>query len=156
MLTPEDVVNQRFAPTRFRAGYDHDEVDAFLDQAAAALRGNGPAMTPQQVRDIRFTLRTFVEGYDQEQVDRFLDLLVQSLEAVSAPPQVTGCPVPAHPPASGPQGEPLGLRALTAQLQHATVRTQGADGVQVRLADGGTVRVMGVDAGPDDVTLLTR
>ena len=30
-LTPEDVVNKRFNPTKFREGYDQDEVDDFLD-----------------------------------------------------------------------------------------------------------------------------
>ena len=31
-LTPEDVSNKRFTSTRFRPGYDEDEVDAFLDE----------------------------------------------------------------------------------------------------------------------------
>ena len=31
-LTPEDVVNKRFQPTKFREGYDQDEVDDFLGQ----------------------------------------------------------------------------------------------------------------------------
>ena len=31
-LTPEDVVNKRFQPTKFREGYDQDEVDDFLDE----------------------------------------------------------------------------------------------------------------------------
>src|SRR4051794_8282139 len=36
-LTPEDVQNKRFAVTRFRHGYDEDEVDGFLDQDEAEL-----------------------------------------------------------------------------------------------------------------------
>ena len=36
-LTPEDVQNKRFAVTRFRPGYDEDEVDAFLDEVEAEL-----------------------------------------------------------------------------------------------------------------------
>ncbi len=37
-LTPEDVVNKRFAPTKFREGYDQDEVDDFLDEVVVELR----------------------------------------------------------------------------------------------------------------------
>ena len=37
-LTPEDVVNKRFQPTKFREGYDQDEVDDFLDEVVVELR----------------------------------------------------------------------------------------------------------------------
>jgi DivIVA domain-containing protein len=37
-LTPEDVVNKRFQPTKFREGYDQDEVDDFLDELVIELR----------------------------------------------------------------------------------------------------------------------
>ncbi|MFE7631295.1 DivIVA domain-containing protein [Kocuria sp. NPDC057446] len=37
-LTPEDVINKRFQPTKFREGYDQDEVDDFLDEIVVELR----------------------------------------------------------------------------------------------------------------------
>ena len=38
-LTPDDVVNKRFQPTKyFREGYDQDEVDEFLDEVVVELR----------------------------------------------------------------------------------------------------------------------
>jgi DivIVA domain-containing protein len=37
-LTPDDVVNKRFNQTKFREGYDQDEVDDFLDEVVAELR----------------------------------------------------------------------------------------------------------------------
>ena len=37
-LTPEDVVNKRFQPTKFREGYDQDEVDDFLDEIVVEIR----------------------------------------------------------------------------------------------------------------------
>ena len=40
-LTPEDVVNKRFQPTKFREGYDQDEVDDFLDELVVELRRLG-------------------------------------------------------------------------------------------------------------------
>ena len=36
-LTPEDVVNKRFQATKFREGYDQDEVDDFLDEVVVEL-----------------------------------------------------------------------------------------------------------------------
>ncbi len=40
-LTPEDVVNKRFQSTKFREGYDQDEVDDFLDEVVVELRRLG-------------------------------------------------------------------------------------------------------------------
>ncbi|AWB86296.1 DivIVA domain-containing protein [Mycetocola zhujimingii] len=37
-LTPEDVVNKQFQQTKFREGYDQDEVDDFLDDVVVELR----------------------------------------------------------------------------------------------------------------------
>ena len=37
-LTPEEVVNKRFQQTKFREGYDQDEVDDFLDEVVVELR----------------------------------------------------------------------------------------------------------------------
>lgn len=37
-LTSEDVINVRFSPTKFRAGYSQDEVDDFLDKVVVELR----------------------------------------------------------------------------------------------------------------------
>jgi DivIVA domain-containing protein len=37
-LTPEDVVQKRFQQTKFREGYDQDEVDDFLDEVVVELR----------------------------------------------------------------------------------------------------------------------
>jgi DivIVA domain len=37
-LTPEDVVSKRFTTTKFRDGYDQDEVDDFLDEVVEEMR----------------------------------------------------------------------------------------------------------------------
>jgi DivIVA domain-containing protein len=38
ILTPEDVVNKRFGQTKFREGYNQDQVDDFLDEIVVELR----------------------------------------------------------------------------------------------------------------------
>ncbi|KTR81346.1 DivIVA domain-containing protein, partial [Rothia kristinae] len=37
-LTPEEVVEKTFQPTKFREGYDQQEVDLFLDDVVAELK----------------------------------------------------------------------------------------------------------------------
>lgn len=37
-LTPEDIVSKRFTTTKFRDGYDQDEVDDFLDEVVSEVR----------------------------------------------------------------------------------------------------------------------
>ncbi len=37
-LNPEEVTNKRFSATKFRQGYDEEEVDEFLDQIVGELR----------------------------------------------------------------------------------------------------------------------
>ena len=37
-LTADDVLNKKFQPTKFREGYDQDEVDEVLDQIVEAMR----------------------------------------------------------------------------------------------------------------------
>ena len=38
LLSADDVLNKTFTETRFRAGYDQDEVDHFLDVVVESLR----------------------------------------------------------------------------------------------------------------------
>lgn len=37
-MNPEEVVNKRFSATKFRQGYDEEEVDEFLDEVVSELR----------------------------------------------------------------------------------------------------------------------
>lgn len=54
-LTPEDVVNKRFQPTKFREGYDQDEVDDFLDKVAdqLAVTQQALAQAEEQVKQLQ-------------------------------------------------------------------------------------------------------
>ena len=37
-LSPEDILSKRFLTTKFREGYDQDEVDDFLDEVVLEFR----------------------------------------------------------------------------------------------------------------------
>lgn len=67
--------------TKFREGYDIDQVDAFVERAAAALDGTGALVAPADVLNARFKATKFAEGYDQDAVDDLLDQVVLSLRA---------------------------------------------------------------------------
>lgn len=79
-----DVVNKRFQPTKFRAGYDQGQVDDFLDKVQATLAGYeqgrpSAALTAEDVVATRFSPTRWRDGYDQGEVDDFLDEIVVAL-----------------------------------------------------------------------------
>ncbi|BDI22411.1 DivIVA domain-containing protein [Herbiconiux sp. L3-i23] len=91
-LTPEDVVNKRFQPTKFREGYDQDEVDDFLDEVVVELRRLG-----QENEDLRQRLIASESRIAE---------LQRSGSAAPAPAAAAGAetpqPAPAQPAASLP------------------------------------------------------
>jgi DivIVA domain-containing protein len=83
-LTPEDVVNKRFNPTKFREGYDQDEVDDFLDEVVVELRRLG-----QENEELRQRL------VQSDQRIQELQRQLQSAPAAGAAPAVAAAPAPA-------------------------------------------------------------
>jgi len=86
-LTPEDVVNKRFQPTKFREGYDQDEVDDFLDEVVVELR-----RLNQENEELRQRLM---------QADSRINQL-QSAPQQQAAPQQAPAPQMAPPPQAAP------------------------------------------------------
>ena len=89
-LQPDDVRQVRFTRARYRAGYEHKEVDDFLDRVERQLRGRdagglGGRLTAQDVIDQKFRATKFRSGYDQDEVDDFLDRIVTELRRRSFP-----------------------------------------------------------------------
>jgi DivIVA domain-containing protein len=83
-LQPDEVRQVRFTRARYRAGYDHREVDDFLDRVERQLRDReagqlGGPLTPEDVIDQKFRATKFRSGYDQDEVDDFLDRIVTEL-----------------------------------------------------------------------------
>jgi DivIVA domain-containing protein len=82
-LTPEDVVNKRFQPTKFREGYDQDEVDDFLDEIVVEFR------------------RITAENDELRQRLQLVELRGGDTGGLPTPaPQVQAFPVPAAPAAT--------------------------------------------------------
>jgi len=129
-LTPEDVVNKRFQATKFREGYDQDEVDDFLDEVVNELR-----RLNEENEDLRSKL-----GACERRVGELSRATVsrepaeEPAPALAAPPPQPVAPEPVRPMApamsgmagmdGGPAGpqEAAGMLALAQKLHDEYVR----------------------------------
>ena len=64
-VTPEDVNNKQFTTSRFKEGYDLDEVDDFLDQVAEAL-----TELTREAQDLRATAKGEVPASIREEISK--------------------------------------------------------------------------------------
>ncbi|MEP6478838.1 MAG: DivIVA domain-containing protein [Rhodoglobus sp.] len=94
-LTPEDVVNKRFQPTKFREGYDQDEVDDFLDEVVVELR-----RLNQENEELRQRLVA-----NDARINELQRSGAPAAQAFPAPQeQFAAAPVPVTPPAYAAPG----------------------------------------------------
>jgi len=123
-LTPQDVQNKVFSPTRFRTGYNEDEVDTFLDEVEAELTrlldensdlrrqldearrsgGGGPGV-PAQILEENQGLRRQVE----EARRQLAQMQAQAAQAAQAAARERAAAAqqqqqPPQPPVGQPQG----------------------------------------------------
>lgn len=100
-LTPEAVRNKQFTPTRFRPGYDEDEVDLFLDEVEAEL--------------------TRLLGENAELRVQLASAQVSAAAPLAAAPTSTQQPAPAPPqPPPPPREDPGSVALRTLQLAQRT------------------------------------
>lgn len=133
-LTPEDVVNKRFQPTKFREGYDQDEVDDFLDEVVVELR----RMNAEN-EELRAQL---AGGAPVAAAPAAAEEEVAPLEAESAPTAAIPAPVAAvaapEAPAAEVEDETAGttnLLQLARRLHEEHVR-EGAEKRDALIAEG--------------------
>ncbi|MFC4556381.1 DivIVA domain-containing protein [Georgenia faecalis] len=146
LLTADDVLNKKFQPTKFREGYDQDEVDDFLDEVvntlsalateneelkaklAAAERRvaelNGGAAVSEDVAP--------AEVETEDEPEREESAFAPRQEATPAPvatptPVVTSTPAPA---ADGPESA-TGMLALAQRLHDEYVRNGQEEGDRI-------------------------
>jgi DivIVA domain-containing protein len=117
-LTPEDVVNKRFQPTKFREGYDQDEVDDFLDEIVVELR-----RVHQENEDLRRRLLA-ADGRIAELQRSGADLPAQlaSAPSVSAPVAVSAFPEAVSDPSTLDSSNTNNLLQLARKLHDEHVR----------------------------------
>ena len=88
VVTSSEVASHQFAETKFREGYDSEEVVALLNRAVETLHAyeNGgvydfEALTAEEVVNVRFSQTKFRTGWDQDEVDNLLDDVTVTLRA---------------------------------------------------------------------------
>jgi DivIVA domain-containing protein len=117
-LTPEDVVNKRFQPTKFREGYDQDEVDDFLDEIVVELR-----RVYQENEDLRRRLLA-ADGRiaELQRSGAALPGQLASAPLVSAPVAVTPFPEAVSDPSTLDSSNTNNLLQLARKLHDEHVR----------------------------------
>ncbi|WP_104194787.1 DivIVA domain-containing protein [Cryobacterium sp. M25] len=124
-LTPEDVVNKRFQSTKFREGYDQDEVDDFLDEVVVELR----RLTAENEE-----LKARVSSGGAAEVAPAPDAVAEPVVA----PAVVAPAVVAAPVVAGPIDETAGttnLLQLARRLHEEHVK-EGAEKRDALIAEG--------------------
>jgi DivIVA domain-containing protein len=91
-LTPEDVVNKRFESTKFREGYDQDDVDDFLDEVVVELR-----RLNQENDELRQRLTAAESRSNELQQSASSAPAAPAPVAASAPAAIESAPAPAAP-----------------------------------------------------------
>jgi DivIVA domain-containing protein len=119
-LTADDVVQKRFNPTKFREGYDQDEVDDFLDEVVAELR-----RLNEENEDLRRQLSQCEGRVAELSRGGSGEASSAPVAAAAAPQDAPAAPSPAPvaaPAAGGDQGDVSGMLALAQRLHDEHVR----------------------------------
>jgi DivIVA domain-containing protein len=137
--------------TKFRAGYDVDEVDALLRRLEAAMdeqrRGGPSSLTPDAVLNVKFTATKFRDGYDQDEVDDLLDKVIARLKTTTS----RGARSPLAAGSAIPDPDSAGMPATVSA--HARARRFAAQTVLVLCGFGLIVTGVAVGTYPGDTAL---
>ncbi|WP_159797669.1 DivIVA domain-containing protein [Puerhibacterium puerhi] len=105
LLTAEDILNKKFSATKFREGYDVEEVDDFLDEVVRTLTA-----VQEENDDLRSKLAA---------AERRVAELSRSDAAAASQPAPVAAPAPAPTPAPAPVQKAAEPESATGMLQLA-------------------------------------
>jgi DivIVA domain-containing protein len=128
-LTPEDVVNKRFQPTKFREGYDQDEVDDFLDEVVVELR-----RLNQENEELRQRLAAAEQGRSEQ--PQYVEAAPIAAAPVVVPEPVVAPVAPAYDPNEATNNT-NNLLQLARKLHEEHVR-EGIEKRDALIAEGHT------------------
>ncbi|UNX55986.1 DivIVA domain-containing protein [Georgenia sp. TF02-10] len=153
LLTADDVLNKKFQPTKFREGYDQDEVDDFLDEVVNTLRvvqGENEELKAKLAaaeRRVAELTRDGVQPDGEEAAAPAEERAEEAQPAEEAPAQITETqPAPAQaapaqaapaqptaqqPPAGNEPESATGMLALAQRLHDEYVRNGKEEGERI-------------------------
>lgn len=122
LLTADDVLNKKFQPTKFREGYDQDEVDDFLDEVVNTLRALDAENSELKAK-LEAAERRLQEAPSAapaaEQSTQQMPAVAESPVEPEPEPELQPAPAPAYaaPAPQTAQGEPESATGLIALAQ---------------------------------------
>lgn len=122
LLTADDVLNKKFQATKFREGYDQDEVDDFLDEVVNTLRE-----TQSENEELKAKLAAAER--------RIAELSRQGAQAAQAPKPEAEKPAPAPVPAAAPAPAPVATAPVAPQRQSEPESATGMLALAQKLHD---------------------
>lgn len=100
-LTPEDVVNQKFTITKFRDGYDLDQVDDFLDTIVEELRKH-----EEEKAELRSQIQDLTSKLEECESGRSVAASEQTIVVDAPAPQPAAAVAQPEPAAAAPEAAP--------------------------------------------------
>jgi DivIVA domain-containing protein len=143
-LSPDEVVNKRFSATKFRQGYDEEEVDEFLDEVVAELRRltsdnedlkSKLSACERRVSELSRGGATTIAAAPEPEPEPIAAAPEPPPAPAPAPapvPEPTPAPIAAQAPvmSAGPEGA-AGMLALAQKLHDEHVEAGRAEGAKV-------------------------
>jgi DivIVA domain-containing protein len=131
-LTPDEVVNKRFSATKFRQGYDEEEVDEFLDEVVAELR----RLTSEN-EDLKSKLAACERRVGELTRGGGGSSVSDPVIAAAPEPEPVAASTPAPPPEPEPEPPapaPMPVAAPVAPMPAPVAATSGPEGAASMLA----------------------
>ncbi len=137
LLTADDVLNKKFQATKFREGYDQDEVDDFLDEVVNTLREvqgeNDELKSKLAAAERRITELSRAGGTQQPAAQPAPKPEPEAERAPVAAPAPT--PVAPAAPATTPTPAPVATASVAAQRQSEPESATGMLALAQKLHD---------------------
>jgi len=137
LLTADDVLNKKFQATKFREGYDQDEVDDFLDEVVTTLREvaaeNEDLKAKLATAERRIAELSRGGGFVPEQAPAPEPEVVAPVE-IAPEPEPVPAPVVAAPVVAPAPSEPesaTGMLQLAQKLHDDYVRSGQEEGERI-------------------------
>lgn len=139
LLTADDVLNKKFQATKFREGYDQDEVDDFLDEVVNTLRVVTGENEELKAKLAAAERRVAELSRGEGEASRFAPAEQQApaepepvVEEAPAAPAAAPAPVAAAAPAASSEPESAtGMLALAQRLHDEYVRNGQEEGDRI-------------------------
>lgn len=154
LLTTDDIVNKKFQPTKFREGYDQDEVDDFLDEVVKTLetlQGENDSLR-QQLEEAN---RRIAELSAEERPSAPVETPAPTPEP-EPEPAPTPAPVSAAAPAGNEPESATSMLALAQRLHDEYVRNGQEEGQQIIAQAHGEAEKIIKDAQDQHDHILTQ